>query len=368
MVRRAAKVAILGLALMSAVVMWQQAQLAVLALARTDPLPYTQALVTQQRYAEAAEYLGFFMQYDYVSSDPKAQALAHNIATERSEWKYQFAKLQQGLLAGTSDESIGMTAAVVTDFLVIGDLRDLTRQGLNLAQGEEVDETLVALASLGLLASAAQIVSGAGTLETAGAATPVLLATTAGKSALVTLKAARKVGKLPPWLAKTLVSEAKLARQSKNLHGVSALLGDVSVLAKNRGGLRLLSQTANRAELSVMARLAQTFGEHSATFYRLGGDVALQMAHRAPQLGKSTLMLAATFGQRGLRVLDNLGAIRFTKYVSRAAKLSYKGDWLRLLAKWLLQLPNWLLMLFIVLAALIWLPWRWIKPLWMRKA
>ncbi|QXO15727.1 MULTISPECIES: hypothetical protein [Vibrio] len=367
MIKRAGKVMLLLLALVSAAVMWQQAQLAVLAMARMDPLPYTRQLVAAQHYAEAAEYLGFFMQYDYVSSDPQAQSLAASIADTRSEWRYQLAKLQQGLVDGTSDETIGLTAAVVTDFLVIGDVRDLTRQGLNLVRGEEVDDTLVALASLGLLASAAQIMSGVGTLETAGAATPVLLASSASKSALVTLKAARKVGKLPPWLAKTLTSEAKLARQSKSLAGVSELLGDVSVLANTSGGLRLLSRTGNQAELSRMARFVQTFGEHSAMLYRLGGDVALQMAHRAPQLGKSTIMLAATFGQRGLRVLDNLGAVRFTKYVSRAAKLAYKGDLLRLLAKWLLQLPHWLLMLFIVLAALIWLPWHWFKRLWGRK-
>ncbi|NEX23477.1 hypothetical protein G3480_24845 [Thiorhodococcus mannitoliphagus] len=44
--------------------------------------------------------------------------------------------------------------------MFIGDLRDLTKQGLHWARGEETDEVIAALATIGVVASAAQLASG----------------------------------------------------------------------------------------------------------------------------------------------------------------------------------------------------------------
>ncbi|MBY7831781.1 hypothetical protein KW463_02830 [Vibrio fluvialis] len=348
MFKRLFKFTLLVLALISAGVLWQQAQLSVLALGRIDPLPETRQMLAEQRYADAASYLGFFMDYDYVRDNPKAQALYADITRIRSDWRYQFDKLSEGLLTGTSDEAIGQAVAVTTDFLVIGDIRDLTLQGMNHLQGEEVDETLVALSALGLVATAAQIASGIGTVETAGVAAPTLVATTATKNGIVALKTAKRLGKLPPWLGKTLVREAKIAQQSKSLSALTEMLSDVTTLANTRGGFRLLSRTTNSAELSRMAEFAKAFGSQSATLYHLGGDVVV-MTPRAAQLGKESIKLAATFGQGGLRLLDNLGALKFTKLAARGAKIAYKGDAIALLAKWLLYTV-------MGMAAVVWLP------------
>lgn len=51
------KLGILLLAAVSAGVLWQQAQLSVLALSRIDPLPETRMMIAEERYAEAADYL-----------------------------------------------------------------------------------------------------------------------------------------------------------------------------------------------------------------------------------------------------------------------------------------------------------------------
>lgn len=356
MFKRLFKFTLLVLALISVGVLWQQAQLSVLALGRIDPLPETRQMLAEQRYADAASYLGFFMDYDYVRDNPKAQALYADITCIRSDWRYQFDKLSEGLLTGTSDETIGQAAAVTTDFLVIGDIRDLTLQGMNHLQGEEVDETLVALSALGLVATAAQIASGIGTVETAGVAAPTLVATTATKNGIVALKTAKRLGKLPPWLGKTLVREAKIAQQSKSLSALTEMLSDVTTLANTRGGFRLFSRTKNSAELSRMAAFARAFGSQSATLYHLGGDVVVAMTPRAAQLGKESMKLAATFGQGGLRLLDNLGALKFTKLAARGAKIAYKGDAIALLAKWLLMLPVWGLYTVMGMAAVVWLP------------
>ena len=142
------KLTLLVLAAISAGMLWQQTQLAALALTRIDPLPDTRAMLAEERYAEAWDYLSFFMDYDYVNQNPEARSLHQEISNKRSSWKYQLSKLSEGLLSGTSDETIGQAASFASDIFVIGDIRDLAVQGVNLAQGEEVDKTLVALASL----------------------------------------------------------------------------------------------------------------------------------------------------------------------------------------------------------------------------
>ncbi|NCC30042.1 MAG: hypothetical protein EOM22_18315, partial [Gammaproteobacteria bacterium] len=229
------KLTLLVLAVIAAGVLWQQAQLSVLALSRIDPVPETRAMVAEERYADAADYLDFFMAYDYVNQDPAAQALHAEIEAVRSSVSYQAGKLSEGLLNGTSDETVGQAASAITDLFVIGDIRDLAKQATNLAQGEDVDEVVTALASIGLVATAAQLASGAATAATAGAAAPSVAASTTAKGGIIILKTARKLVKLPPWLGKAIIKGAKTVKQTKKLDAVTDLFGDVYRLAKTRG-------------------------------------------------------------------------------------------------------------------------------------
>ncbi len=90
------KLALLLLAVVSGGVLWQQGQLAVLALSRIDPVPETREMVAAGHYAEAAGYLDFFMEYDYVNQDPAAQALHAQIEQELGRVAYQAGKLKEG--------------------------------------------------------------------------------------------------------------------------------------------------------------------------------------------------------------------------------------------------------------------------------
>jgi hypothetical protein len=358
MIKLPIKLGILLLAAVSAGLLWQQTKLITLALSRIDPIPETRDLIAKEHYAEASDYLGFFMGYDYVGQTPEAQDLYRDISNKRNSWRYQANKLAEGLFWGTSDETIGKVAGVATDLIVLGDLRDLTKQGVHLAQGEEVDKVLVVLASFGAIATGAQIASGSATVATGGAAAPTMMGATAAKSGLVVLKTARKLGKLPPWLGKTLVKSAKTVKKTKSLKSLNGILGDVTTLAKTRGGFNLLSKAQDAASLRRMAIFAETFGPNSATLYRIGGDMVVNITQQAGNLGKNTIQLAATYGKGGLRVLDRFGAINFVKYSARASKIATKGDGFHLLAKLLLMLPHWILYMLVALGAFIWLPLR----------
>ncbi len=363
MLKLPVKLTILVLAAIAAGVLSQQAQLSVLALSRIDPLPETRAMVAEERYAEAADYLDFFMAYDYVAQDPAARALHAEIASARSSLSYRADKLSEGLITGTSDETVGQAASVITDLFVIGDIRDLANQATNLARGEEVDQVLTALASIGLVATAAQLASGAATVGTAGAAAPTVAASTAAKGGIIMLKTARKLGKLPPWLGKAVIEGARTVKQTKKLDAVTDLFSDVHRVAKTRGGQTLLSKTTDAASLRRMAQLADTFGDQSATLYRIGGNSFVRTAQRAGDLGVDSIKVAATYGEGGLQILDKVGALKFAKFTARGSKMAYKGDAIHLLAHLFLKVPDWLLYLLVALAAFVWVPWRWLGRL-----
>lgn len=343
------KLMALLMAAMAASLLWHQTTLSVLALTRIDPLPETRALMEASRYAEAAEYLDFFMAHDYVASSPEAQRLHQTLEGVRGQWRYQLSKLAEGLLQGSSDETVGQVASVVSDFMVIGDLRDLAHQGVTLAKGEDVDEVLVALASLGVLATGAQAASGLGTGASGGLTAPAMAGTTAVKQGLITLKAARRLGQLPRWLPPALSTTARRP----------ALFSDINALARTRGGMRLLADTQNAGELRRAAHFATTFGQQGAALYRIGGKTAVQVTQGVGRLGKASILLAATFGQKGLLALDQVGALRFTKLITRSGKMVHKGDLVTLMAKLLSALPDGLLYAIIALAAWLWRPRRW---------
>ncbi|WP_306548970.1 hypothetical protein [Desulfobulbus sp.] len=363
MIKRLVKLVILILAVISGGIIWQQAQLCILALNQIDPIPETRVMVAKEHYAEAADYLGFFMGYDYVSQNPDAQLLYRNISNKRENWRYQASKFAEGLIQGTSDEATGKVTGVITDFLVIGDLRDLAKQGVKHIKGEDTDEVLVALASLGVIATGAQVASGAGTVATGGMAAPTVAGTTAAKGSLTALKIARKLGKLPPWLGEAIIKAVKMTKETKNLGTISGVLGDVGTLAKTRGGCNLLSMTKDAASLNRMGTFAATFGSNSVTLYHIGGDLIVNSAQKFGKTGKDIVQLAATFGQNGLRTLDKVGAVQFSKYSARASKTIYKGEIFRLVASLLLMAPIWLLYGIIAVCCATWLPWHALFPL-----
>ena len=339
-------------------VLWQREQLAALALVRIDPVPETRTLVAEERYAAAADYLGFFMDYDYVQQDPAAQTLYSQIEAVRADPAYQTDKFAEGLIQGTSDEVIGQAAGVTSDFFVIGDLRDLLHQGRQWAKDEEVDEVITALAAIGLAASAAQAASAVTTVGTVGVAAPSVAAATAVKGGVSLLKLARKANKLPPWLVQASREAAEQVTRGKTLDGVQDLFVDLYRLARHKGGVALLGTTTDALSLKRLARATDTFGDQTVTLYRLGGDAFLATAQQAAKLGAATIKLAATYGQEGLRLLDRIGTLKFVKYTARGGKLFYKGDVLRLLARLLAELPTWVLYLLVTAGALVWMPWR----------
>ncbi|MDA9407848.1 hypothetical protein [Bradyrhizobium sp. CCBAU 45384] len=92
-----------------------------------------------------------------------------------------------GLVTGNADDVASLSGTVAGDLFVIGDIRDVVREGKHLAMGEDTDRLVLGLATAGLAVTAVTYVS-------AGGAAPV-------RAGLTLVKDARKVGRLGEGLA-----------------------------------------------------------------------------------------------------------------------------------------------------------------------
>ncbi len=344
------------LSLLVVLILWQHSQLAILALTRIDPVPETRAMMSEGRYAEAADYLEFFLEYDYVRNDPIALELYDEITGIRGSLTYRAEKVTEGILQGTSDETLGQVTGVVTDLLVIGGIRDLVVQGGHWVRGDSVDQVIVALSTIGLVATASQLASTVATVGTAGTAAPTVVVSSVVKSSVTTLKQEHCFGHLPGWLSETLISSAKTVRQTGNIDAVAELLDNVRRLAAVRGGLDVLSRTRNAESLSRLAQVSETFGDATRTLFRVGGETFVRSAQSAQHA--EGVRLAATYGVEGLRLLDRVGPTRFMKYSARSTKILYRNDVVQRIARLLVKLPDGLLYGILILTTLVLLPWR----------
>jgi len=301
-------------------------------LVQIDPIPKTKKLINAQKYADANEYLGYFMQYEYVNSDPKAVALLKSIEKKRASYEYKKNKLFEGIINGNSDENIGRVSAIASGFLVIGDIRDLLIQGNHYANHEKTDNLIVALSSLGILASAS-------TLYSLGATTPV-------KSSISVLKYGRRVGKVPPWLSKQIIKEAKISRNSKSLKNLKELFEPVYRLYEKAGlnqALNLLKQTKSVGELKGMVKFSARFGKKSNILMQTTKQTALKYAKKMPKVKKENILYASTYGSKGLKALKRMGESKFLKRVKFTANLSkttYKGNFDTLFTILLKKIPS----------------------------
>ena len=178
-----------------------------------------------------------------------------------------------GLVTGNADDVASLSGTVAGDLFVIGDVRDVVREGKHLAMGEDTDRLVLGLAAAGLAVTAATYVS-------VGGAAPV-------RAGLTLVKDARKVGRLGKGLA------AWAGRSAREVVDTPMLRNAVA------------SGSVLRPGATVSAIKAAFRAEKAGALVRLGKDVT---------------RVAGKTGTRG--AMDTLRIAEGPKDVARAARLA----------------------------------------------
>ena len=304
-------------------------------LAHIDPIPHTQKLIKEKKYAQAEEYLGYFMEYPYVRKNPESKKLFNEIQTKRNSYEYQGEKLIEGILKGKSDEDIGKTSAMVSDFFLIGDIRDLSLEGVNFYNDKKVDKVVVALSSLGIVATIS-------TIYTLGATSSI-------KTSISVLKYAKRAEKIPLWLGNTLVKQAKIAKETYSVKHIEKLLSPIYKLYEKVGlnqTLELLSKTKSFRELKNLSSFTTRFNKKSHTLLQVTNNKALLYSRKLPKVSNKNLLYASTYGENGVKALSKMGEKKFMIRMGNRVNLlktGYKGNLNSIFNYLLKHIPSWAL-------------------------
>ncbi len=209
--------------------------------------------------------------------------------------KRSLGSFARGLITGEAEDVSGFAGTTIGDLFVLGDVRDVVREGGRLAAGGEADELVLGLACVGLAVTAA-------TYATLGAGVPARVGLTA-------IKAARQSGRLgagmAAWIGHSLreavdwamlkraVSRAAVAEPTAAARGIREavriekaqslvrFVGDVGRVQASAGaraaidGLRLAEGSR---DMSKMARLAAVKGGKTRAILKLAGRGAIVLA------------------------------------------------------------------------------------------
>lgn len=264
-------------------------------------------------------------------------------AEARRQWdslSATFSRCIDGVWTGRADDAAGLACAVASDLVVFGDVRDLTRQGLNWSRGEDTDPVLIALSATGIA---------------------LTLAPQFGAGASV-FKVARRAGTLSDRLASSVMG--MLRRGSfRPLGGLLSDAGRISAKVGPPKATRALEYADSAEELSEVARFVDAVDEPLLAL-RWGGKRMLRLTDdpalftEAIKRGPPGLILASERGAAALLTRKPL--------VVTAAKTVYRNPEAVVaataaLATWLLRWAEWTYVLVaagvLILAGLLLYPY-----------
>ncbi len=310
------------------------------AMQRVNPLPKARALAASGEYCEALEHLDYYRDYDYVRNDPEVTKLYNELKAVRESALFRFQDIWRGVWRGKGACTESLVSATVADFLVVGDVRDLIWGAVNTYYGEETDMFTIALAGAGLVLAGATYGSG-------GGAAPV-------KGSVSLLKLAKRMGKLPKSLQRSLVTIFREVKHVKSIRPFVPVSRSIYRMSRIKGFkigdfLEVIARCRRVKDIGFMENVAKTFGKRTRKFLKIGGDDTVDLVRR---YGKTKGLAKATdsavqYGPDGIRLLKRAGPSKFmrylklTKYSVRGVRSIWKQRLTLLLAETVERLPDW---------------------------
>jgi hypothetical protein len=246
--------------------------------------------------------------------DDTIRRVADAVAEENSS-SHLAKRFAAGLVTGQADDVASLSGTLTGDLFVIGDIRDVLREGKHLAMGEETDRLVLSLAAAGLAVTAATYVS-------VGGAGPL-------RAGFSLVKDARKVGRLGEGLAEwagrstrdivdtpaleQAVASGSVWRPGETTGAIRAAfhaekagglvrlakdVGRVTERAGTRGALDTLKIAEDPQDVARAARLAKAEGGRTRAILKLLGRGALLLATGAADL--TLWLFSALFALFGL--------------------------------------------------------------------
>ena len=269
----------------------------------------------------------------HVAVDPTLAIKTQAAAAEAASAKGRAASFARGLITGVPADDAALAGTALGDLFVVGDVRDLTREGIHAARGEAVDKLVVGLAAAGVAITA-------GTYVTLGVAAPL-------RAGLTLVKAAVRTGRISADLTTALgrmlrraaaggpesafaVRAARETVKVERAGGLMRFIGDVGRVertAGTRAALDGLKLARSPEEISRVAKLAEKEGGKTRAILKLLGRDAIALAAAAIDLAMwifGALLSALSFvaALKGITERVTSQVLRHRKAVRRRAAIA----------------------------------------------
>ena len=273
------------------------ARLALASLTDMDYAAEVRTLREQGRYAEAVVIAdaGLSWSDGPGKGDARAAIERERQATvdEQASWLRRVKDAGYGAVTGRGESIEQLLGVIAADLFIVGDIRDLVVQGITYARGEDPDELIVALSSLGIVLTLAPEIDWA----------PALL------------KVARKAGAVTEGLKDFFVRAIK----AKRTEAIAAACGDATKLATHAspaGALRVLRFAENEADLAKLAAFAERNGAKGGAALLITGREGAALVRAAEpgvRVADDLIVTAAKKGPAGARFLASPAARVLTR-------------------------------------------------------
>jgi hypothetical protein len=255
-----------------------------------DYLPDILALRAKGRIGEAA---ALARSVEALPNMPHAEEISRQAAEldkEYNSWTRRAKEVFWGAASGNAETPEALAGAIITDFLFIGDIRDLGIQGWKKIIGEDADEFLMVLSGVGLVASAATFVP---------VTTPEGLT---AEPIITTMKCLKKVGSLTDKFVVVLKKTFSKVVRTKELKHAQALLGDMGGLMKKApaGTLSAIIKRVDAAEdLAAVSKWCAKAPDKTVAALHVAGPDAVKWMKSAAESTDRQLGLVLRKGAQG---------------------------------------------------------------------
>lgn len=245
-----------------------------------------------------------YVQKEDLPGRERAAELEAQIKEEQSDPIRRIVKFLKGYVSGEGESIEEVTASILSDMTLYGDVRDLTKQAYYKLADKDPDPVVATLAALGLATELFDVVDWA----------PAVM------------KVARKAGALTDSFADWLLRVSKKSLGAGKLEpALDIALGDLKSLREKQGIQRtvnLFRHVNGPEDLKAIARFTEAAPDSAYLVIRNGGEEGLDLLRRLPEGPKSVeaLKLAARKGPGGVLLL-----LKPAPKLTRVIKTLYLG-------------------------------------------
>jgi len=182
---------------------------------------------------------------------------------------------------------------MLSDMTVVGDLRDLSTEGIKLVNDENYDKVVLSIATIGVGLSASQLLSGGTSTPLKVGASVIKVAKKTGKISksfleVISSKLAKAVDiKMLKTIDFSSIASIKKAKstigKSLKLDGVSKLFGNINKVKKNTSvfdTVSILKYVDNEKELAKAVTITKKYKKNSKAVFKILGKTVFKGATR----------------------------------------------------------------------------------------